>query len=61
LDIIYKFEGSSNDDGDKGGNDNNDGSSNDDGDKGGNDNNDGANEEESFEIEEEIAHIERIM
>ena len=60
-DIIYKFEGSSKDDDDKGGNDNNDGSSKDDGDKGGNDNNDGANEEESFEIEEEIAHIERIM
>lgn len=60
-DIIYKFEGSSNDDGDKGGNDNNDGYSNDDGNKNGNDYNDGGNEEESFELEEEIAHIERLM
>lgn len=44
-DIIYKSEGSSNDDGDKGGTDKDD----------------GANEEESFEIEEEIKHIEKLM
>jgi len=44
-DIIYKSEGSSNDDGDKGGTDMDD----------------GANEEESFEIEEEIKHIEKLM
>ena len=44
-DIIYKSEGSSNDDGDKGGTDMDD----------------GANEEESFEIEEEIQDIERLM
>jgi len=44
-DIIYKTEGSSNDDGDKGGTDKND----------------GANEEESFELEEEIQHIEKLM
>jgi hypothetical protein len=45
-DIIYKTEGSSNDDGDKGGTDKNDGAN---------------EEEESFELEEEIAHIERLM
>ena len=45
-DIIYKFEGSSNDDGDKGGTDNNDGAN---------------EEEESFELEEEIQDIERLM
>jgi hypothetical protein len=44
-DIIYKSEGSSNDDGDKGGTDKDD----------------GANEEESFEIEEEIEHIEKLV
>jgi len=44
-DIIYKSEGSSNDDGDKGGTDMDD----------------GANDEESFEIEEEIKHIEKLM
>jgi len=44
-DIIYKYEGSSNDDGDKGGTNNND----------------GANEEESFELEEEIEHIEKLI
>ena len=59
-DIIYKCEGSSNDDGGKGGTDNND-KANDDGGKGGTDNNDEANEEESFEIEEEIENIERLM
>lgn len=48
-DIIYKCEGSSNDDGDKG-------------DKGDNDKNDGANkEEESFELEEELDHIDKLM
>ena len=45
-DIIYKSEGSSNDDGDKGGTDKNDGAN---------------EEEESFELEEEIEHIERLM
>jgi len=45
-DIIYKTEGSSNDDGDKGGTDNNDGAN---------------EEEESFELEEEIQHIEKLM
>jgi len=43
--IIYKFEGSSNDNGD-----NND-----------TDNDDGVNEEESFEIEEEISHIKKLL
>jgi len=50
-DIIYKFEGSSNDDDDKGGTDKNDGTNK----------NDGANEEESFELEEEIEDIERLI
>ena len=51
-DLIYKSEGSSNNDGGKGGTGNNDGT----------DNNDGANqEEESFELEEELAHIERVI
>ena len=45
-DIIYKSEGSSNDDGDKGGTDKDDGAN---------------EEEESFELEEEIEHIERLM
>jgi hypothetical protein len=45
-DIIYKSEGSSNDDGDKGGTDKNDGAN---------------EEEESFELEEEIEHIEKLM
>ncbi len=45
-DIIYKTEGSSNDDGDKGGTDKNDGAN---------------EEEESFELEEEIQHIEKLM
>ena len=45
-DIIYKSEGSSNGDGDKGGTDNNDGAN---------------EEEESFELEEEIEHIEKLM
>jgi hypothetical protein len=45
-DIIYKTEGSSNDDGDKGGTDNNEGA---------------YEEEESFELEEEIRHIEKLM
>jgi hypothetical protein len=45
-DIIYKSEGSSNDDGDKGGTDKNDGAN---------------EEEESFELEEEIQHIEKLM
>jgi hypothetical protein len=45
-DIIYKTEGSSNDDGDKGGTDKNDGAN---------------QEEESFELEEEIQHIEKLM
>jgi hypothetical protein len=44
-DIIYKSEGSSNDDGDRGGTDNN---------------NEG-NEEESFEIEEEIEHLGKLI
>jgi hypothetical protein len=45
-DIIYKTEGCSNDDGDNGGTDNNDGAN---------------EEEESFELEEEIQHIEKLM
>jgi hypothetical protein len=45
-DIIYKTEGCSNDDGDNGGTDNNDGAN---------------EEEESFELEEEIEHIEKLM
>ena len=45
-DIIYKSEGSSNDDGDKGGTDKNDGA---------------YEEEESFELEEEIEHIEKLI
>jgi len=45
-DIIYKTEGSSNDDGDKGGTDNNDGAN---------------EEEESFELEEELQHIEKLI
>jgi len=45
-DIIYKTEGSSNDGGDNGGTDNNDGAN---------------EEEESFELEEEIQHIEKLM
>ena len=44
-DIIYKSEGSSNDDGDKGGTDMDD----------------GANEEESFEIEDEIANHNKLI
>jgi hypothetical protein len=45
-DIIYKSEGSSNNSGDKGGTDNDDGAN---------------EEEESFEIEEEIEHIEKLL
>jgi len=45
-DIIYKSEGSSNDNGDKGGTDKDDGAN---------------EEEESFELEEEIQHIEKLM
>jgi len=45
-DIIYKSEGSSNDNGDKGGTDKDDRAN---------------EEEESFEIEKEIRHIERLM
>ncbi|KAH9865946.1 hypothetical protein IAQ61_008537 [Plenodomus lingam] len=45
-DIIYKSEGSSNDYGDKGVTDKNDGAN---------------EEEESFELEEEIEHIEKLM
>lgn len=49
-DIIYKTEGSSNENSDKDTSDMNP-----------SDNNDGASEEESFEIEEEIADIKRLM
>jgi hypothetical protein len=52
-DTIYKSERSSNDNGDKGDTDKDD--------KGDTDKDDGANEEESFEIEEEIQHIEKLM
>jgi hypothetical protein len=45
-DIIYKSEGSSNDNGDKGGTDKDDGAN---------------EEEESFEIEEELKHIKKLI
>lgn len=59
-DIIYKYEGSSNDDGDKGANVKDDSDKGDSG-KGDSNQAEPEKEEESLEIEEEIADIEKLM